>query len=109
MQFNFPAVISLVSFYVFGLPIAVVLMFPAKWRLIGYWTGFLTGSVLQLVATLVYVLMINWRAIVEKQAAATEAKTTDELLGAEQQKSADREGEELPLTDEVLLFSSVSV
>ena len=102
MQFNFPAVVSLVSFYVFGVPIAVVLMFPANWRLFGYWTGYLTGSVLQLLATLVYVLMINWRAIVEKQAAASEAKTTDELLGAEQPNRSFHDGEELPLIDEVL-------
>ncbi|XP_078542114.1 multidrug and toxin extrusion protein 1-like [Lissotriton helveticus] len=60
------AVVYGIGYYVIGLPVAVVLMFPANLGVLGLWSGMTVSAFIPAFLLTVYILGANWRNITEE-------------------------------------------
>jgi len=96
------AVLNFISFYVLGLPLGLILAFPAKMKLYGIWTGVAVAMFIVTIIALVYVLVaIDFekqvqlaldrvaRSDVEKQEETIDEGADDNVEMAQTQKMDD--------------------
>lgn len=76
------AVVYAIAYYVIGLPVAVVLMFPAKLGVLGLWSGMTVSAFIPAFFLTVYILRVNWKNITEEaqERAGLKQKTPSRLV-----------------------------
>ncbi|KAM7399140.1 hypothetical protein PAMP_018429 [Pampus punctatissimus] len=73
-----PAVANLIGYYCIGLSLAVILMFVAKLRVLGFWLGLLICVILQSTFYIIVIFKLNWKRITEE--AVKQAQNTHVTL-----------------------------
>lgn len=53
-------IVSLVSYYIVGLGMAIYLSYYLSWGLQGIWYGWIAGTLVSLIFILKYILQIDW-------------------------------------------------
>lgn len=77
----------IISFYVFGLPIGICLMFLTSLNLYGFWIGMISASIILIILQIIYALRINWKNEAEKAAKNKEIEVESIELPEVEQKS----------------------
>ncbi|KAJ1185876.1 hypothetical protein NDU88_002662 [Pleurodeles waltl] len=60
------AVVYCIGYYVIGLPLAVILMFVAKFGVLGLWYGMTVGAFVPAFFLTIYILRTNWNTLKEE-------------------------------------------
>ncbi|XP_077338388.1 multidrug and toxin extrusion protein 2-like [Lithobates pipiens] len=60
------AIATFCSYYLVGIPVGISLMFPAKFGIMGLWSGFLIPMLLQNFIYIPYIFRMNWHKVCEE-------------------------------------------
>eukprot|EP01102_Stenamoeba_stenopodia_P009599 TRINITY_DN2844_c0_g2_i1.p1 TRINITY_DN2844_c0_g2~~TRINITY_DN2844_c0_g2_i1.p1 ORF type:complete len:423 (-),score=58.33 TRINITY_DN2844_c0_g2_i1:23-1291(-) len=64
------AALNLIAYYVISLPIGIPLAFMTSLRLFGLWTGLIAGIAFMAIASLIFILRLDWLAVARDAVAA---------------------------------------
>ncbi|XP_029963570.1 multidrug and toxin extrusion protein 1-like [Salarias fasciatus] len=79
-----PAVANFVGYYGIGLSLAVVLMFVAKMRILGFWLGLLTATFIQSsFYSALIIFKLDWKRMTEEAVKRAQKKTHLTLFGSD--------------------------
>uniref|UniRef100_A0A667XYC0 Multidrug and toxin extrusion protein n=1 Tax=Myripristis murdjan TaxID=586833 RepID=A0A667XYC0_9TELE len=82
------AISNLVSYYCIGLPVGIALMFAAKLRILGLWTGLFICVVLQTGFFITLIFKLNWQKVTQEVGSSVHLPQKAKLEGEEAPKAA---------------------
>ncbi|KAG8504836.1 LOW QUALITY PROTEIN: Multidrug and toxin extrusion protein 2, partial [Galemys pyrenaicus] len=74
------AILNAISFFAFGYPIGLSLMFAAELGIIGFWSGMFICVFFKFLFYLVFICKINWNRVAEKAHVRPGLKSTEETM-----------------------------
>ncbi|XP_069077539.1 multidrug and toxin extrusion protein 2-like [Pleurodeles waltl] len=97
------AVVYCIGYYVIGLPLAVILMFVAKFGVLGLWYGMTVGAFVPAFFLTIYILRTNWNTLKEEAEERTGLKQKPASLKCVYTHSSEEEDNR----SRILFFESV--